>query len=79
LVAIFGLFGDVACHVIDVGTCCPNLHNLAWAGSSVVKHRLIVTVKVECLNPQKDNLFCTKLNIKLALVESIWTIGGVLE
>jgi hypothetical protein len=43
--------GDAACHVIDVGTCCPNWCNQTWAGSSAVKRVLIVTAKVEGSNP----------------------------
>jgi hypothetical protein len=38
--------GDAACHVINVGTCCPNLYNWGWASSSVVKRVFIVTAKV---------------------------------
>ena len=49
--------GDAACHVIDVGTYCLNLDNLEWLSSSMVKCVLIVTAKVEHLNPQKDNHF----------------------
>ena len=56
-VAIFGLFGDAACHVINVGTYCLNLDNLGWLGSSTVKRVLIVTAKVECSNLRKDNHF----------------------
>ena len=40
LVAIFGLFGDAACHVIDVGTYRLNLRNQGWASSSAVKRVL---------------------------------------
>ena len=43
VIAIFGLFGDVASHVM--GTCCPNLCNQSWTSSSVVKCVLIVTAK----------------------------------
>ena len=38
--------GDAASHVSDVGTCCPNLYNQKWPGSSAVKHVLTVTVEV---------------------------------
>jgi hypothetical protein len=52
----FGLdLGDTACHVIKVGTCCPNWHNQPWASSSVVKRVLIVTVEgreFECVQKQ---------------------------
>ena len=43
--------GDAACHVINVGTCCPNLYNQRWAGSSAVKCGFIVTAKVGGSNP----------------------------
>ena len=33
--------GDVAHHMINVGTCCPNLHNYMWAGGSTVKQTLL--------------------------------------
>lgn len=36
--------GDAACHVIYVGTCCPNLHHHLWVGGSVVKCVFIVSV-----------------------------------
>jgi hypothetical protein len=36
--------GDAACHVVYVGTCCPNLHHHLWVGGSVVKHALIVSM-----------------------------------
>jgi hypothetical protein len=49
--------GDAACHVIYVGTCCPNSPNLRWAGSSAVKRVLIVTVEVGGSNPQHNKWF----------------------
>jgi hypothetical protein len=49
--------GDAACHVINVGTCCPNLYNHKWPSSSAVKHPFIVTTKVRGSNPQKNKCF----------------------
>ena len=43
--------GDAACHVINVGTCCPNLYSQRWASSSAVKRGFIVTAKVGGSNP----------------------------
>ena len=40
IVPVWGLFGDTACHVIGVGTCCPNVLSHMWAGSSAVKRVL---------------------------------------
>ena len=55
-------FGDTSCHVINVGTCCPNLLDNTWAGGSVVKCTLLWLPEVGCLNPQNKNMFfCTKL------------------
>ena len=55
--------GDVAGHVIIVGTCCPNLHNQPWTGSSVVKHILIVIAKgQEFKSVKKQFFFGAKLN-----------------
>ena len=42
------------CHMIDVGTCCPNLCKHTWAGSPAVKRVFIVTAKVGGSNPQND-------------------------
>ena len=44
----------MAYHVIDVGTCCPNLCKQTWASSPAVKHVLIVTAKVGGSNLQND-------------------------
>ena len=51
-------------HMIDVGTCCPNLCKDTWASSSAVKWVLIVTMKVGGSNLQnnKKNLHQIKLN-----------------
>src|SRR5258705_136227 len=34
--------GDAACHVIDVGTCCPNLPQLWCPGSSAVERAFLL-------------------------------------
>ena len=49
--------GDVACHVIQVGTCCSNRHDFMWAGGSAVKHALLRPQEVGCLNLQKNKCF----------------------
>ena len=51
------------CHVIDVGTCCPNLYKQTWAGSSAVKHVLTVTVKVRGSNLQNNNFFLHQIKL----------------
>jgi hypothetical protein len=47
----------VACHVIHVGTCHPNWHNQPWAGSSVAKCILIVTVEGQEFKFLKKQIF----------------------
>ena len=44
MVAVWFLvcLGDAACHVIDVGTCCPNLPNLSCPSSSAVERVLLL-------------------------------------
>ena len=59
------------CHVIDVGTCCPNLYKQTWAGSSAVQHVLIVTMKVGGLNPQNNQFFLHQIKLNLAQVDSM--------
>jgi hypothetical protein len=56
-VAIFGSFGDVACHVISVGTCCPNLHCVLWTDSSAVKHDLYCDREGRAFESAKSQLF----------------------
>jgi hypothetical protein len=51
------------CHVIDVGTCCPNLCKQTWAGSSVVKCVLIVTTKVGGSNLQNNKIFLHQIKL----------------
>jgi hypothetical protein len=55
--------GDVAHHVIDVGTCCPNLHDYMWAGGLAVKCALLQLQRPWVFKPtEKHMFFCTKLN-----------------
>ena len=58
-----GDMGDVASHVSNVGTCCPNLCNQRWPGSSVVKRVLTVTVEVGGLNLQNNKCFWHKIKL----------------
>ena len=54
--------GDVGCHMINVGTCCPNLHNQSWASSLVVKCVLIVSAKGrEFESVKKQMFFCNQI------------------
>jgi hypothetical protein len=55
--------GDAASHVSNVGTCCPNLCNWRWPGSSAVKCMLTVTVEVGVLNPQNNKCFLHKIKL----------------
>jgi hypothetical protein len=55
--------GDAASHVSDVGTCCPNLYNQTWPGSSLVKRALTVTVEVGGLNPRNNKCFLHKIKL----------------
>ena len=58
IVAVWGVFGDAACHVIGVGTCCPNVPNHMWAGSSAVKRVLYCYRKRSGVRiSQKTNVF----------------------
>ena len=50
IVAIWGLFGDLAYHVISVSTCCLNTDMQLWASSSAVKGTH-VSAKVRGSNP----------------------------
>ena len=43
--------GDTACQVIDVATCCSNMHVNLCASGSVVKCMCTVPTKVRGLNP----------------------------
>ena len=56
-VAIFGLFGDAACHVISVGTCCPNLHGVLWTDSSTVKRGIYCDREGRAFESAKSQLF----------------------
>ena len=49
--------GDVARHVIQVGTCCSNWHDFTWASGSAVKHALLQPQEVRCSNLQKNKSF----------------------
>ena len=42
--------GDVACHMISVGTCCLNMHVHLWASGSAVKSVRTVSAKVGTSN-----------------------------
>ena len=85
--AVFVCLGDVASHVIIVGTCCPNLHNQPWTGSSVVKRVLIVTAKGRGFESAKKQMFfCAKLNHGSpcgvpaeSLISPTRTVRGLLE
>jgi hypothetical protein len=59
----FWRLGDAASHVSDVGTCCPNLCNQRWLGSSVVKRVLTVTVEVGGSNLQNNKCFLHKIKL----------------
>ena len=75
--------GDVAGHMIMVGTCCPSLHNKPWTGSSVVKHVLIVTAKGrEFESVKRQMFFCPQLNHRSPCrvpVESLISPGGTVR
>src|ERR1700683_4378892 len=67
--------GDVACHVIKVGTLRPNLHNQLWAGSSTVKRVLYCyhersSVRIR----EKPNVFCHHFNLNWIW----WSPSGLL-
>ena len=64
--------GDMPHHVINVGTCCPNLQDCMWAGCSAVKHTLLWLKVAGCLNQQK-NIYFFLHQIKLN-----WILSGVL-
>ena len=73
--------GDAACHVINVSTCCPNLYNQGWAGSSVVKRVLIVTAQVGGSNLQNNKCFFAPIKFKLAggvHLDYMWSPAWVL-
>ena len=53
IVAIWGLCGDVAYHVISVSTCCLNTDMQLWASSSAVKGAH-VPAKVGGSNPGRN-------------------------
>jgi hypothetical protein len=53
----------VACHVINVGTCCSNSLNQLWVDSSVDKRVLIVAVKVEHSNLRKNKHFLHQIKL----------------
>ena len=59
----FWCLGDAASHVSDVGTCCPNLCNQRWPGSSSVKCMLTVTVEVGGSNLQNNKCFLHKIKL----------------
>ena len=50
-------FGDVAHHIIYMGTCCSNWYDSTWAGSSKDKHTLLRPQEVGCLNLWKNKCF----------------------
>ena len=63
--------GDMAHHVIQVGTCCSNRHDFMWAGGSAVKHALLWPQEVRCSNLQKNKFFLHQIKLN-------WIPSGVL-
>ena len=64
---------DVACHVISVGTCCPNSHIQSWASSSAVKREIAVPVKVRVQICEKTDDFLHKIKLNWLW----WSPSGV--
>jgi hypothetical protein len=75
--------GDMAHHMMQVGTCCSDRHDFTWAGGSAVKHALLQAQEVGCLNLWKNKCFLPQIKLNCipsgVLLDNMWSPSRLLR